>query len=255
MNAATWHYAELASRSQYVVARVGHATRCIDNHLEQRSSLERFGWRDRRQPQYLRAQAQLAEWCAVRDPARSRRRCLPMALPFSGARNHLRGRARWLAAPVSPPPIFRACGACHPIKGAMSVSRDRCSTRYPLADFHDVASGNNGGVSAGAGYDFVTGRASIILSSAINHMRDVNGRRQYVFQTPRRRTSRQFEASLVDCSQRLPVPRRPTLQVGDITHTYIGDSYGGSGRAQPAPPSICGTVREAVRTISCAPSP
>ncbi|HEY2347026.1 MAG TPA: protease pro-enzyme activation domain-containing protein [Xanthomonadaceae bacterium] len=38
----------------------------------------------------------------------------------------------------------------------------------PQADFHDVTSGNNNGETAKAGYDFASGRGSIILSSAIN---------------------------------------------------------------------------------------
>ncbi|HTA66545.1 MAG TPA: protease pro-enzyme activation domain-containing protein, partial [Xanthomonadaceae bacterium] len=38
----------------------------------------------------------------------------------------------------------------------------------PQADFHDVTSGNNNGESAKTGYDYASGRGSIILSSAIN---------------------------------------------------------------------------------------
>ncbi len=40
----------------------------------------------------------------------------------------------------------------------------------PQSDFHDVTVGNNGGESAKVGYDFATGRGSIILNTAINHI-------------------------------------------------------------------------------------
>jgi subtilase family serine protease len=40
----------------------------------------------------------------------------------------------------------------------------------PTSDLHDVTIGNNGGETAKAGYDFVSGRGSMILSSAINHI-------------------------------------------------------------------------------------
>ena len=37
----------------------------------------------------------------------------------------------------------------------------------PAADFHDITAGGNGGALAGPGYDFISGRGSMILSSAI----------------------------------------------------------------------------------------
>ncbi len=40
----------------------------------------------------------------------------------------------------------------------------------PQSDFHDVTVGNNGGENAKVGYDFATGRGSIILNTAINHI-------------------------------------------------------------------------------------
>jgi len=40
----------------------------------------------------------------------------------------------------------------------------------PQSDFHDVTVGNNGGEKAKVGYDFATGRGSIILNTAIDHV-------------------------------------------------------------------------------------
>ena len=40
----------------------------------------------------------------------------------------------------------------------------------PATDFHDVLSGNNGGETAGPGYDFASGRGSLILGTAIKHI-------------------------------------------------------------------------------------
>src|SRR6185312_5705400 len=40
----------------------------------------------------------------------------------------------------------------------------------PASDFHDVTSGNNSGETAGPGYDFASGRGSVILSTAITHI-------------------------------------------------------------------------------------
>jgi len=45
----------------------------------------------------------------------------------------------------------------------------------PQADFHDITSGNNFGEPARTGYDFVSGRGSIVLSSAINHIGKATG--------------------------------------------------------------------------------
>ena len=40
----------------------------------------------------------------------------------------------------------------------------------PAGDLHDVTSGSNGAETAGVGYDFASGRGSIILGNAINHI-------------------------------------------------------------------------------------
>jgi len=40
----------------------------------------------------------------------------------------------------------------------------------PAGDLHDITSGSNGAETAGVGYDFASGRGSIILGSAINHI-------------------------------------------------------------------------------------
>jgi len=45
----------------------------------------------------------------------------------------------------------------------------------PASDFHDITSGNNSGVSAGVGYDLVTGRGSLIMSNAITHIGAAGG--------------------------------------------------------------------------------
>jgi subtilase family serine protease len=42
--------------------------------------------------------------------------------------------------------------------------------QLPVTDFHDVTSGNNGGETAKVGYDFASGRGSMILNSVIKHI-------------------------------------------------------------------------------------
>jgi len=42
--------------------------------------------------------------------------------------------------------------------------------QLPSGDFHDITVGNNGGESAKVGYDFASGRGSIISSKAIQHL-------------------------------------------------------------------------------------
>jgi len=41
---------------------------------------------------------------------------------------------------------------------------------FPATDFHDVTVGNNNGYQAKAGYDFATGRGTLIMSNAITHI-------------------------------------------------------------------------------------
>lgn len=43
----------------------------------------------------------------------------------------------------------------------------------PTSDFHEMTSGNIVGEAAGVGYDLVRGRGSVILSNAIDYIRDV----------------------------------------------------------------------------------
>jgi xanthomonalisin len=42
--------------------------------------------------------------------------------------------------------------------------------QLPVTDFHDVTSGNNGGETAKVGYDFASGRGSMILNSTMKHI-------------------------------------------------------------------------------------
>jgi xanthomonalisin len=42
--------------------------------------------------------------------------------------------------------------------------------QLPASDFHDVTSGNNGGESASAGWDFTTGRGSLIIANVANDL-------------------------------------------------------------------------------------
>jgi pseudomonalisin len=42
--------------------------------------------------------------------------------------------------------------------------------QLPATDFHDVTVGNNNGETAKVGYDFASGRGSVILNRAINHL-------------------------------------------------------------------------------------
>jgi subtilase family serine protease len=42
--------------------------------------------------------------------------------------------------------------------------------QLPATDFHDITFGNNNGETAGVGYDFASGRGSVILNRAITHI-------------------------------------------------------------------------------------
>ncbi len=47
--------------------------------------------------------------------------------------------------------------------------------QLPAADFHDVTSGSNGGESAHSGYDYTTGRGSLILNQVVNDIGSGSG--------------------------------------------------------------------------------
>ncbi|MBS0213686.1 MAG: PKD domain-containing protein [Proteobacteria bacterium] len=54
------------------------------------------------------------------------------------------------------------------VKGASFGFANPYLYALPWADFHDITVGNNGGESAAVGYDFASGRGSVILNKAIN---------------------------------------------------------------------------------------
>jgi subtilase family serine protease len=62
-------------------------------------------------------------------------------------------------------------------KGALDGGTQTLPALYqlPQSDFHDVTSGNNGGYSAGAGYDLVTGRGSPMADRIVAGLVSVGG--------------------------------------------------------------------------------
>jgi len=91
--------------------------------------------------------------------------------PSSGARIILNGSTSQVGGTSLSAPIFAGMWArVLAVKGTGVGFAAPLIYALPAADFHDVTSGNNNGVSAGPGYDLVTGRGSIILSTAINHI-------------------------------------------------------------------------------------
>jgi len=93
------------------------------------------------------------------------------ASPFSGAvvvyyggNVHVGGTS--LAAPIFSGMWARVIA----VKGTAVGFAAPLLYQLPSTDFHDVTVGNNGGEPAAVGYDFATGRGSVILSRAIQHI-------------------------------------------------------------------------------------
>jgi subtilase family serine protease len=93
--------------------------------------------------------------------------------PASGARIVLNGGTSQVGGTSLSAPLFAGFWArAIAVKGAGVGFAAPLIYALPAGDFHDVTSGNNGGSTAGAGYDLATGRGSIIVSSML---RDLGG--------------------------------------------------------------------------------
>ncbi len=91
--------------------------------------------------------------------------------PNSGAKVIVNGSTAQIGGTSLSAPIFAGMWArVIAVKGTSVGFAGPLVYALPATDFHDVTSGNNGGETAGPGYDFASGRGSIILSSAINHI-------------------------------------------------------------------------------------
>ncbi|GAP66722.1 protease [Mizugakiibacter sediminis] len=95
------------------------------------------------------------------------------ASPSSGAEVIVNGATQQIGGTSLAAPIFAGMWArVIAVKGTGVGFAGPLLYQLPASDFHDVTSGNNGGETAGPGYDLASGRGSIILSSAIN---DIGG--------------------------------------------------------------------------------
>ena len=91
--------------------------------------------------------------------------------PSSGAKVIVNGSSTQIGGTSLSAPIFAGMWArVIAVKGSTVGFAGPLVYALPAGDFHDVTSGNNSGETAGVGYDFASGRGSIILSSAITHI-------------------------------------------------------------------------------------
>ena len=91
--------------------------------------------------------------------------------PSSGALVVVNGGLQLWGGTSLAAPIFSGLWArVLAVKGTGFGFADPLIYALPHSDFHDVTVGNNGGESAKVGYDFASGRGSIILNTAINHV-------------------------------------------------------------------------------------
>ena len=89
--------------------------------------------------------------------------------PNSGSKVIVNGSIQQIGGTSLAAPLFSGLWArVIAVKGTAVGFAGPLIYQLPAGDFHDVVSGNNGGSTAGPGYDLATGRGSIILSSAIN---------------------------------------------------------------------------------------
>ena len=90
--------------------------------------------------------------------------------PNSGAKVIVSGASQQIGGTSLAAPIFAGLWArVIAVKGTGVGFAGPIIYQLPASDFHDVTSGSNG-ISAAAGYDLASGRGSVILSSAINHI-------------------------------------------------------------------------------------
>jgi len=91
--------------------------------------------------------------------------------PNSGSKVIVSGATQQIGGTSLSAPIFAGMWArVIAVKGTAVGFAGPLIYNLPASDFHDVTSGNNGGSTAGVGYDLASGRGSIILNTAINHI-------------------------------------------------------------------------------------
>jgi hypothetical protein len=96
--------------------------------------------------------------------------------PNSGEKVTVNGSIQQIGGTSLAAPLFAGLWArVIAVKGTSVGFAGPLIYQLPAGDFHDVVSGNNGGSTAGPGYDLATGRGSIILSSAINDIGNGGG--------------------------------------------------------------------------------
>ena len=93
--------------------------------------------------------------------------------PNSGAKIIVSGSTQQYGGTSLSAPLFAGAWArIIAVKGANVGFAAPLLYQLPASDFHDITSGNNGGESAGAGYDLATGRGELIVGNAVN---DIGG--------------------------------------------------------------------------------
>ncbi|MDW2983050.1 pre-peptidase C-terminal domain-containing protein [Rhodanobacter sp. KK11] len=93
--------------------------------------------------------------------------------PNSGAKIIVSGATQQYGGTSLSAPLFAGAWArVIAIKGANVGFAAPLLYQLPASDFHDITSGNNGGETAGVGYDLATGRGELIISGAAN---DIGG--------------------------------------------------------------------------------
>ncbi|WP_237561537.1 protease pro-enzyme activation domain-containing protein [Frateuria defendens] len=91
--------------------------------------------------------------------------------PESGAKVIVNGASQQIGGTSLAAPLFSGFWArVIAAKGTGVGFAGPLIYQLPAADFHDVTSGNNGGETAGPGYDLASGRGSIIIGSALNDL-------------------------------------------------------------------------------------
>jgi subtilase family serine protease len=91
--------------------------------------------------------------------------------PLTGAKVVYQGGIAQVGGTSLSAPIFAGLWArVIAVKGSAVGFAAPLLYQLPASDFHDVIYGNNNGYSAGPGYDFPSGRGSLILNTAIKHI-------------------------------------------------------------------------------------
>jgi subtilase family serine protease len=148
--------------------------------------------------------------------------------PASGARIVFNGGTSQVGGTSLSAPIFAGLWArVLAVKGTNVGFAAPLLYALPASDFHDVTTGNNGGSTAGAGYDLATGRGSLILGSAINHIGGAvtppPANKFFQNTTPQTINDLSTINSTIAVSG-LTGPGPTNLQVAvNITHTFRGD--------------------------------